>query len=295
MVAILVGRHLVYNDVWPRSTPNSEILGALNPEEVVFRSHDNLNLRGWFVRPDKDPNGATVIVLHGWHRDRSRIAEHVRLLVQAGFNVLAYDQRGHGASDTGMITFGPAEGKDLLEASNYLLSRSDSHASRLGVIGLSLGTSAIIYALGSERSIPFQCAVLEGVFDVSSEVGGHMLMNKCERLVGRRFGSVLARVIGTAFFTVGSALASLGRFHHARPFEIAARIPALPLLVVRGIDDEMVSEKSARRLIGSLPTTTTLWENLDGHSRSLERNPAEYAARVLSFLNRYLNRQRRGQ
>lgn len=53
-----------------------------------------LNLHHW---PKKDPRGK-VVVVHGYGEHGARYAELGRALNEAGYDVLGYDQRGHGES-----------------------------------------------------------------------------------------------------------------------------------------------------------------------------------------------------
>jgi hypothetical protein len=70
-------------------------LGLDSARDVSFPASDGVRLAGWYV---PGHNGAAVIVLHGSHGTRSDTLAHVRMLVAAGYGVLAFDARGHGQS-----------------------------------------------------------------------------------------------------------------------------------------------------------------------------------------------------
>ena len=122
-------------------------------EEVSFRSSDGLRLEGWFI-PSR--NGATVIAFPG----RSGPQKHTRMLVEHGYGVLLFDRRGEGASEGDPNAFGWVGDRDLHAATDYLRSRPDVDASRIGAIGLSVGGEMLIHA--AAHSDAFKAVVSEG-------------------------------------------------------------------------------------------------------------------------------------
>lgn len=274
------GRHLIFHDVVPREPPDPAVLAGLEHRDVEFQSHDGLVLRGWIIEPAVPGRArGTVVLLHGWHRDRKRVAGHMRMLAEAGFRVFAYDQRGHGASGTGMITFGPREGRDLQCALDRLgdVLPDDGPDVRIGY-GLSLGAAAILHAVDQLGASPFRCVVLEGVSATSEDAGRYMLV--------RKFGRTGAAAVGYGVFTVGSFIASGGRFRHSTSVDKLSSLRGTPVLYVRGEADHMVSESSAMSVIDAAPEPKEVWVNPDGgHTDNLRRNADEYRRRVLGFLH----------
>ncbi len=130
-------------------TPN---LGAAH-EDVSFTTSDGLRLEGWFI-PSR--NGATVIAFPG----RSGPQKHTRMLVEHGYGVLLFDRRGEGASEGDPNAFGWVGDRDLHAATDYLRSRPDVDASRIGAIGLSVGGEMLIHA--AAHSDAFKAVVSEG-------------------------------------------------------------------------------------------------------------------------------------
>ncbi len=76
-----------------------------------------------------------------------------RALHSAGFAVLLYDARGHGVSGKdGPITIAKFA-EDVIATIGYLETRSDVDATRLGVVGHSMGGSAAILAASADPRI----------------------------------------------------------------------------------------------------------------------------------------------
>ena len=74
-------------------------------EEVRFDSSDGVSLSGWFV-PGL-PDRPALILCHDLGSSRSSLVNLAIALRRAGFSVLAFDFRGHGASDGGRSTLRP--------------------------------------------------------------------------------------------------------------------------------------------------------------------------------------------
>jgi pimeloyl-ACP methyl ester carboxylesterase len=88
-------------------------------EPVTFRFDDGQTSPGWIVAGDQ-PDGPTVIVLHGFGDSRygaltrlDRLAPHARRMV-------VYDQRGHGEASAPRSTGGMIEQHDVLSAIDQL-------------------------------------------------------------------------------------------------------------------------------------------------------------------------------
>jgi len=281
LALLVVGRFLAWHDLLPRPRADRRRLDGRRAQDVSFQAPSGITLRGWFLRGGPGADGRALVVVHGWHRHRASKLDHLELLVDAGYHVLAYDQRSHGESDTALLTYGPGEADDLLAAVAWLAGRPEVDAGRIGALGFSLGGGGVIHAAAREgRPCPFRAVVLEGVFAESSDVGRFLLQ--------RRLGRVAGYLVGVLVFNVGTWLWSLGRFRHARPVDHAPHV-GCPLMIIRGGNDHMVPEDSAERLIAAAGTRCTVWRTPDGgHTTALETHPEAYRERVLAFLDQRL-------
>jgi len=107
------------------------------PFEVIA-SADGLRLRGMLYRADNAP-APGLLLLHGAGGSREDWAALITPLQQAGYNVLALDQRGHGATG-GALNWNLAAG-DALDALSALGGTEGVDALRLGVVGAEIGGS----------------------------------------------------------------------------------------------------------------------------------------------------------
>ena len=69
----------------------------------------------------------------------------------AGFTVLLFDLRNRGESGGEFVSFGFFEQEDALAAVDYLNSRDDLNELRIGMLGLSQGGAAAIFAAAASR------------------------------------------------------------------------------------------------------------------------------------------------
>jgi alpha-beta hydrolase superfamily lysophospholipase len=148
-------------------------------ENAEFPAQDGVRLSGWFVpaASDRTINGATIVLVHGWQWNRLGyraqdlfanvtgstnidLLSLIQDLHREGYNVLTFDLRNHGQSAAARpVSFGQSEAKDLLGALAYLDGRDDVDASRIGVLGFSIGANAALFALPQTDQIRALVAV----------------------------------------------------------------------------------------------------------------------------------------
>jgi len=126
-------------------------------EELRFPTRDGRRLYGWRIpgpRAGADPEPApTLILVHGWGRNVERMMRYIEELHPRGYDLLAFDLRGHGSSDPdrypNMLKFS----EDIRAAVDLLEERSDGRLPPVGVVGLSVGGAAAIHAAAMDGRI----------------------------------------------------------------------------------------------------------------------------------------------
>ncbi len=133
---------------------------GLRVDEVKFPSVKGQDIYAWKV--ESNPDFPTVILVHGWGRNVERMTPYLRKLCCRGFNMLAFDARGHGNShnDGPMTMLKFAE--DIGSATEYILSNKNQKNKAISLIGLSIGGASSI--LAASRDSRIQKVVTVGAF-----------------------------------------------------------------------------------------------------------------------------------
>ena len=138
----------------------------LSYEDVSFQAADGVVLEGWYI-PAKSPSNKVVICNHFSPGNRYGYAGQIKpwrnaggfevnflpkykALVEAGYNVLAYDLRNHGFSapaQNGGYNPGLFEYKDVLGSINYVRMREDTKDMDIHLHSMCLGGNATLVAM----------------------------------------------------------------------------------------------------------------------------------------------------
>jgi fermentation-respiration switch protein FrsA (DUF1100 family) len=148
---IIGGGVLIYKDYQEiteeiRPAPSQVIIPddlSLQIEEVVFIGGDNLSLSGWYIPPK---NGVVIILLHGYGSNRSSMEWHARTLVDAGYGILMYDERGSGESEGKNRSYGWQDAPDVGGAISFLVGREEAFSPSIGILGCSIGGQIALQA-----------------------------------------------------------------------------------------------------------------------------------------------------
>jgi alpha-beta hydrolase superfamily lysophospholipase len=222
--------------------------------EHVWFSDGGLRTPALYLRPSQS-SGAAVCWVHGTGDDKAQFKwPLVRALARRGIGVLTFDLPGHGEhprsfSLPGALSVVPA-------ALAYLVGRSDVDASRVGLMGISLGSALTIRALAEPGPAGPQPAAI------------CLLQTPCTLWLGpllyAREALGVAALPALAFFA-DTNVANLWRVYRrhprprlAQPIEwifddlapacYVASLPRVPLLLIHGRRDPIAPPKHGRRL-----------------------------------------------
>lgn len=117
-------------------------------EDVEIVSFDGLVLRGKLY--EYSPNADIELMMPGYRGSAERdLCGGVQRCFSLGRSALVVDQRGCGASDGHIISFGVNEHKDCLSWVAYLTERFGT-SRRIILTGISMGASTVLAAGGTE-------------------------------------------------------------------------------------------------------------------------------------------------
>jgi len=238
-----------------------------------FQAADGTSLNAWFL-PAQDKNGnknggkakATVLFLHGNAENISTHFRNVAWLPAEGFNVLALDYRGYGASEGTPSLAGMQ--LDIDAAMRHLLAHKDVDPDRIVIFGQSLGGAlAIYYAAHSAYRANIRAVVIDSAFS--------------------DYRRIAKEKLAASFITWPFQwLPWLTIDNDYSPEASVAAISPLPLLLIHGDHDVVVPAHHSRQLFERAGEPKQLWIVPGaGHTQSLESEAIRN--RLVEFLLRY--------
>jgi fermentation-respiration switch protein FrsA (DUF1100 family) len=235
-------------------------------ESVTLRASDGVDLVAWFM-PARAKAAATVLFLHGNAENISTHFLNVAWMPAAGFNVLALDYRGYGAS-TGTPSLRGVQ-LDIDAALTALRARPDVDARRIVLFGQSLGGAlAIHYAVRGSQRGTLRAVIADSAFSDYRMIASEKL---AASVVTWPFQWLPALVVDNDY----SPLASV------------AAVSPLPLLLIHGEADAIVPPHHSQRLAEAAGPPKELWLlPRSGHIQSMS-DPAlqlrfsDYVRRVV--------------
>jgi|APTNR8051073442_1049403.scaffolds.fasta_scaffold02087_7 hypothetical protein len=212
---------------------------GLDYRKVWFRSDDDTLLHGWFLPSQKQPATATVVFLHGNAENISTHLGHVWWLPSEGFNLFLFDYRGFGLSKGNPTLDGVhRDARAALDAASHL---DGVDRERMIVLGHSLGGSiATVAALQWREQNRLRALIIEGAF------AGY-------RRIARE---KLAQVWLTWPLQVPLSITIDDTY---RPIDAIAGFSPVPVLVIHGSEDSVVSPAHGRDLYDAAREPKDLW------------------------------------
>ncbi len=270
----------------PRGEPRPDA------EDVSFPTSDGLRLRGCYF---KSPGPRRGVILFGLEFGANRWScwSYCAHLVEANFDVFAFETRNQGESD-GLPGYEPLqwltdfEVQDALAALAYLKSRPDADPRGVGFFGISKGGNAGLLAASRDHYI--RCCVTDGAFGTYSTMVPYL--RRWFRLYSPRhhlqdlFPDWYFGKVGRVGLKQIEDLRRC-RFPDLEPYlrQIAPR----PLLMIHGAADTYIRPDMARALFRHARQPCSFWLVPDAkHNLALLTNGTEYRARVLQFFEQHL-------
>lgn len=238
--------------------PDSRLVDTPQRHGIEYQSEtlqaaDGTGLNAWFLPAstrDGEKARATILFLHGNAENISTHFRSVAWLPAEGFNVLALDYRGYGASD-GFPTLAGVQ-LDIDAAMRSLLTHKGVDPRRIVIFGQSLGGAlAIYYAAHSAYRADIRAVVIDSSFFDYREIAE-------EKLAG--------------FFLTWPLqwLPWLTIDDDYSPASSVAAISPLPLLLIHGDRDVVVPYHHSRQLFERAGEPKELWIVPGaGHTQSL--------------------------
>jgi dienelactone hydrolase len=248
---------------------------GLNYTSVEFRTGDGVRLSAWYIPSN---NSAAVVMVPGAGSNRTATLGQATVVARHGYGVLMVDPRGQGRSGGQAMDAGWYGDRDVTAAVGFLQRQPGVDPTRIGVLGLSMGGEEAIGAAAADPAIG--AVVAEGATHRTAA-------DKSGYLPGGIAGAIQR---GLDLLTYSTA-ALLSRAPQPATLHGAiVRARSTPFLLIaagEGIDEP----EAVAFLRDAAPGRVQTW-TVPGatHVHGLATSPAEWTARVTTFLDRALGK-----
>lgn len=265
-------------------------------EPVSFPAYDGLRLSGMMIRANPQvPRRGMIVFAHEFCSDMYSCARYCRPLQQVGYDVFAFDFRGHGESDNHR-DYSPRqwvsdrEIADMRGAIAYVTQWLDQHgyARQIGLFGISRGACAGIVAAAENPDI--RVIVSDGAFSTDRTIEYFM----------KRWAYIFA----TVRFVYENHHPAFWKFlrwsmmHFAR-HEFRCRFPSVrkaiqrmtprPILFIHGEKDSYLPVEQSRLLCALAAQPKHLWIAPGArHNQAVMLHRELYGRLTVGFFDRYL-------
>ncbi len=126
-------------------------------QEIEIPSADGVALPAWFI-PAGPVFAPGVVLVHGWESARDRTLPHAQILHAAGFHVLTFDVRGHGANVPEALPMSVGEYAADARA-GVAAMRCRPEVTTIGLLGHSMGAAGALVAAAGNPDVDAVVAV----------------------------------------------------------------------------------------------------------------------------------------
>jgi fermentation-respiration switch protein FrsA (DUF1100 family) len=261
-------------------------------EDVRFATEDGQTLCGCYLKTFRPRKGVILFGLE-FGSNRWSCRSYCEHLVEAGFDVFAFESRGQGDS-AGQPGYDPLqwvtafEVADARAALTYLKSRPDADQKGVGFFGISKGAGAGLFVAASDPYV--LCCATDGVFGTYTTLVPYM--QQWFRIYNSNY---FAQSLLPPWYygLIGLvALREIGRERGCDFVHLEKVLPALaprPLLMIHGEKDTYIRPEMARALFDRARGDKEFWLVPGAkHNQALQVAGDEYRKRVLDFFERHL-------
>jgi alpha-beta hydrolase superfamily lysophospholipase len=211
---------------------------------MVFSEHrlageKQKGLHAWLIKAGK--SNTTLVVVHGWGANAEMMLPLAQPFYQAGMDVLLYDARNHGKSDSDSFSSLPRFAEDLGTAVAWLKQRNPHQ--RLVVLGHSIGSAAAILAASQRDDIDLVIG-LSGFAHPSLVMRRQLDRPWLPRFLRNIIMDYIQWVIGFRF----DDIAPMNRIPHVH----------CPVLLAHGTEDRVVPISDMRLIEANAPPQISL-------------------------------------
>ena len=239
---------------------------SLETEVYKVSSYDGYLLHVQILRCPV-PSNRFVILSHGYTDTRFGSLKYAKIYLDAGFNCIIYDLRGHGENEKAICTYSIRESRDLHALIEDTRQRYGQDIT-IGLHGESLGAATTAAVLKYNQDLAF-CVADCGFADIINVLK-----------VGLRQMHLPGWLVHPA------SLAARVRYGYSfgemRPIDSLAG-NSVPILFIHGERDDFIVPENSKRMCREAKGSLVLIPDA-GHAESVLVHPRMYEEKILRFL-----------
>src|SRR5580704_6491307 len=194
----------------------------LHPEPIHVPAAGGILIEGRWFSGDLP---SLVILASGYGDTQDQMLPFAEFLHQAGFGVVTYNSRARVPSGGAYVTLGAWEQMDLLSVVGYVVQRGERNASRIGVLGISMGGATAI--LGAAKDKRISAVVDDSGFSDAPRV----IAASFEHFIHLPAFPFAPLTIAIADWRAGIDV------NRVRPMDVIGEISPRPVLIIHETDD----------------------------------------------------------
>ncbi len=237
-------------------------------KDLQIPTFDGGMLETWVVEPDI-PSKGTVVLSHGWSRNRDRMTGRARVFGKLGFKTVFHSARDHGSSSPNRSMNALRFAEDIEAVLNWV-------DEPVLLYGHSMGAAGAILA-ASRQPDRIKLLFLEGCYARTKE-GLRSLYRSVNLLFGLVFGPMIVLWMDIYYRFQMDAIS---------PQRLAGNI-RIPVLIVHGEKDKSFPLHHAWRMRDAFPGGAELFVAKGSNHSNSSLDP-QYAKAMESFVSRHLN------
>ncbi len=240
-----------------------------------IQSADKNTVPGTYYNATQDSD-KWVILIHGAGGDRESVITLVGAYLEKGYNVITYDQRGHGDNTDRNVSFGIFEKRDVESLVDYAKTELGAHS--IVVHGQSMGgQTAALYSATEHASNQIDAVILD------SPVPGMELLLK---LMFMEDGC--SETVADSILTCGRVYSNIAvgmKFEDGDTIEQAKKI-TVPCMVILSEKDSVCLPEYVEDVYDNVASSNKIMMRVDSkHIEGAIDHPQEYFDGVFSFLD----------
>lgn len=241
-------------------------------ESISIPTQRGRRLAGWWL-PGQQRTGV-VIITHGWGANREIMLPLARPLQAAGWDVLLFDARNHGQSDTDDFSSMPRFAEDTDAAIDWVRRQAGQELAPIVLMGHSVGAAAVLLSASRRRDVA-------AVVSLSTFAHPDGMMRRWLTSKGIPFFPLGWYVLRYVEHVIGH------RFKDIAPIHTLPQVQC-PVLLVHGREDPVIPASDAQRLLASRGNTPAVLHLLDGE-HDLSRHLDSEWPRLQAFLGQAIH------